>query len=76
VFDFTDPEDPDELASYRTDDTSFWTAVQARSYTVASDIGGGVLFLHNDRGEKQPPGFSGDVGGGDGPGPSNHRRPK
>ncbi len=76
VFDFTDPADPDELASYRTDDTSFWTAVQARSYTVASDIGGGVLFLHNDRGKKQPPAFSGDVVGGDGPGPDNHRRPE
>lgn len=76
IHDITDPEDPEELASYRTDDTSFWTAVEARSYTVVSDIDGGVLFLHNDRGKKQPPAFSGDVTGGDGPGPDEHRRPE
>lgn len=75
VFDFTDPADPGELAAYRTDDTSFWTAIEARGYTVASDIGGGILFLRNDRGAKRPPSFEGDAVGGDGPGPDDHARP-
>lgn len=59
VHDITDPSDPERLAYYRPDDTSFWTAVTARSFTIGSDIGGGLVFLHNDRGRKQPPGFSG-----------------
>lgn len=59
VHDVTDPENPDTLASYRTDDTSFWGAESARGFTVASDIGGGLVFLHNDRGKRESPGFDG-----------------
>lgn len=59
VHDITDPTDPEELASYQTDDTSFWTAVRSRGFTVAGDIDGGVLVLHNDRGRKRPPAFEG-----------------
>lgn len=29
-YDVSDPENPEELASYRTDDTSFWTTVRGR----------------------------------------------
>lgn len=62
VHDVTDPSTPETVASYHTDDTSFWGAVAARSFTVASDIGGGLVFLHEDRGERASPGFDGDDG--------------
>ncbi|PSQ09486.1 hypothetical protein BRC93_12695 [Halobacteriales archaeon QS_5_70_15] len=75
VYDVTDPSAPEELSAYRTDDTSFWTAVSARGFTVASDIGGGLLFLHDDRGAKSPPAFDGSRERGSGPGPEDHTRP-
>ena len=75
VFDITDPETPRERASYDPDGSSFWTAVTARGMTVASDIGGGLVFLHDDRGTKRPPSFDGDVEKGTGPGPDRHARP-
>lgn len=76
LFDVTAPEDPEELSVYRTDDTSFWTAVSARGFTVASDVGGGLLFLHDDRGTRRPPSFGGERTGGSGPGPEHHARPE
>ncbi|MFC4544537.1 LVIVD repeat-containing protein [Halosolutus amylolyticus] len=60
VHDVTDPSDPEKLASYRTDDTSFWAAVRERGFTLASDIGGGLVVLHDDRGRARSPGFDGD----------------
>lgn len=76
LFDVTDPSTPDERAVYRTDDTSFWTAVNARGFTVASDTAGGLLFLHDDRGRIRPPGFDGAMEGGRGPGPDHHAGPE
>lgn len=76
VFDFTDPANPEELASYRTDKTSFWAAVSARGFTIASDIGGGILFLHDDRGARSPPAIDGSMERGTGPGPESHTRPR
>jgi len=67
VHDVSDPANPDTLASYRTDDTSFWGAEAARGFTVASDIGGGLVFLHEDRGKRESPGFDG-TGRPDSPG--------
>jgi hypothetical protein len=59
VHDVTDPESPEIRAGYRTEDTSFWGVESARGFTLASDIGGGLVVLHDDRGKKQSPGFSG-----------------
>ncbi|NHN46509.1 twin-arginine translocation signal domain-containing protein [Halostella sp. JP-L12] len=67
VHDVTDPTAPDTVASYHTDDTSFWGAEAARSFTVGSDIGGGLVFLHEDRGKRDSPGFEG-TGRPDSPG--------
>ncbi|WP_265108799.1 LVIVD repeat-containing protein [Halosolutus halophilus] len=75
VFDFTDPSNPEELASYRPEGSSFWTAVRGRGFTIASDIGGGIVFLHDDRGAMRAPGFDGDSVPGRGPGPDGHARP-
>ncbi|WP_372911863.1 LVIVD repeat-containing protein [Salinigranum sp.] len=72
VFDISDPANPEERAAYDPDGSSFWTAVDARGMTVASDIGGGLVFLNDDRGEKRPPAFDGAVEGGTGPGPDRH----
>lgn len=56
VFDITDPSSPSEIASYDPDGSSFWTAVQHRSFTVASDISrGSIALLHTDRGQRTPP---------------------
>ena len=59
VHDVTDPESPEIRAGYRTEDTSFWGVESARGFTLASDIGGGLVVLHDDRGKKQSPGFFG-----------------
>jgi hypothetical protein len=67
VHDVTDPSSPETLAGYHTDDTSFWGAEAARGFTVASDIGGGLVFLHDDRGRRDSPGFDG-TGRPDSPG--------
>jgi hypothetical protein len=67
VHDVTDPENPETLAGYRTDDTSFWGAKTTRSFTLAGDIGGGIAVLHNDRGKRDSPGFDGS-GSPDAPG--------
>jgi len=67
VHDVTDPGNPETIAGYRTDDTSFWGAKTARSLTLAGDIGGGVVVLHNDRGKRGSPGFDGS-GSPDSPG--------
>ncbi|WP_396612143.1 LVIVD repeat-containing protein [Haloferax sp. S1W] len=72
VFDITDPADPALRASYDPDGSSFWTAVRSRSMTVASDIGAGLVFLHDDRGKVSPPSFEGDFERGTGPGPEHH----
>jgi hypothetical protein len=67
VHDVTNPANPETLAGYHTDDTSFWGAEAARGFTVASDIGGGLVFLHEDRGRRDSPGFDG-TGRPDSPG--------
>lgn len=59
IHDVTDPSNPETVAGYHTDDTSFWGAEEARGFTVASDIGGGLAFLHEDRGRMDSPGFDG-----------------
>lgn len=61
VYDITDPTNPVEEAVYMPENVSFWTAVDARDFTVGGIYGGGVTFLHQDRGAKQPPAFSGDA---------------
>lgn len=61
VHDVTDPANPETRMAYHTDDTSFWGAESARGFTVASDIGGGLIFLHEDRGRVQSPSFDGDT---------------
>jgi len=59
IHDVTDPGAPEQRGHYAAEGSSFWTAVSARGRTVASDIGGGLVFLSADRGAKQPPGFDG-----------------
>ncbi|WP_433632997.1 LVIVD repeat-containing protein [Halomicrococcus sp. NG-SE-24] len=59
IIDVTDPANPAELGHYATDDTSFWTAVRERGFTIGSDIGGGLVFLHADSGEQRGPSFTG-----------------
>ena len=51
IHDVADPAAPEEQGHYAAEGSSFWTAVRARGFTVASDIGGGLVFLHADRGE-------------------------
>ncbi|RBI60793.1 hypothetical protein DMJ13_17810 [halophilic archaeon] len=60
LHDITDPANPTELGHYAAEGSSFWTAVRSRGFTVAGDIGGGVVFLHPDEGTAQPPAFDGD----------------
>lgn len=60
VYDITDPSNPERRAEYDPDGSSFWTAVNARGFTVASDIGGGLVFLHEDQGERRAPSFEGE----------------
>ncbi|WP_458190418.1 LVIVD repeat-containing protein [Haladaptatus sp. NG-WS-4] len=67
VHDVSDPTNPETIAGYHTDSTSFWGAEAARGFTVASDIGGGLVFLHEDRGRMDSPGFDG-TGRPDSPG--------
>lgn len=56
VFDISDPASPSEIASYNPDDSSFWTAIEHRSFTLASDLSrGSVALLHTDRGKRAPP---------------------
>jgi hypothetical protein len=59
IQDVTEPSAPAEVGHYAAEGSSFWTAVRARGFTVASDIGGGLVFLRTDQGEKQPPAFEG-----------------
>ncbi|WP_253513438.1 LVIVD repeat-containing protein [Halorussus vallis] len=59
VYDTTDPSNPQKTYEYDPDGSSFWTAVRARGFTVVSDIGGGLAFLHEDRGENRAPSFDG-----------------
>lgn len=56
VYDITDVTAPEERAKYESG--FFWTAVEERGFTVASDIGRGLVVLSTDRGEKRPPGFA------------------
>lgn len=73
IYDVTDPANPTERAAYDPEGSSFWTAVRARGFTVASDIGGGVVVLGDDRGARRPPAFDGESGRGyrpDAPGQS------
>ncbi|WP_435348475.1 LVIVD repeat-containing protein [Haloarchaeobius sp. HRN-SO-5] len=67
VHDVSDPSTPETVAGYHTGDTSFWVAESARGFTVASDIGGGLVFLHEDSGQVGSPGFEG-TGRPDSPG--------
>lgn len=67
IHDVSDPSAPETVAGYHTDDTTFWGADAARGFTVASDIGGGLVFLHEDRGRMDSPGFDG-TGRPDSPG--------
>lgn len=67
IHDVSDPSNPETVAGYHTDDTSFWGAEAARGFTVASDIGGGLVFLHEDHGRVDSPGFDG-TGRPDSPG--------
>ncbi|MCL7416898.1 MAG: beta-propeller domain-containing protein [Halalkalicoccus sp.] len=59
VYDVTDSANPKQTYEYDPDGSSFWTAVRARGFTVVSDIGGGIVFLHEDRGRTGAPGFDG-----------------
>lgn len=59
VYDITDPANPEQTYEYDPAGSSFWTAVRARGFVVASDIGGGLVFLHEDRGKPGAPGFDG-----------------
>lgn len=59
VYDVTNPSRPEQTYEYDPDGSSFWTAVRARGFTVTSDIGGGLVFLHEDRGRRDSPGFDG-----------------
>ena len=64
TYDITDPTDPTELSAYNPDGYSFWTAVYERGTTVGSaygrsEDGGGLVFLSDSRGRKQPPAFAG-----------------
>ncbi|WP_435176492.1 LVIVD repeat-containing protein [Halorussus sp. AFM4] len=59
VYDITDPANPEQTYEYDPDGSSFWTAVRARGFTVVSDIGGGLAFLHEDHGRLGAPGFEG-----------------
>ena len=71
VYDVTDPANPEELGAYDPDGYSFWAAVYERGMTVGSAYGGGsaagggLVFLSNDRGKKQPPAFEGGEGSPD-----------
>ena len=59
IYDVTDPAAPAERGHYAQAGSSFWTAVRARGLTIGSDIGGGLVFLHADRGKGGPPAFEG-----------------
>lgn len=59
VYDITDPANPEQTYEYDPDGSSFWTAVRARGFVVVSDIGGGLVFLHEDRGKPGAPAFDG-----------------
>ncbi|WP_416839551.1 LVIVD repeat-containing protein [Haloferax sp. DFSO52] len=59
VHDVSDPANPETLSGYHADGSSFWGAQAARGFTVASDIGGGLVFLHEDTGQQRPPAFEG-----------------
>lgn len=59
VYDITDPVNPEQTYEYDPDGSSFWTAVRERGFVVVSDIGGGLVFLHEDRGKPGAPGFDG-----------------
>lgn len=59
VYDITDPANPEQTYEYDPDGSSFWTAVRERGFVVVSDIGGGLVFLHEDRGKPGAPGFDG-----------------
>jgi hypothetical protein len=59
VYDITDPANPEQTYEYDPDGSSFWTAVRARGFVVVSDIGGGLVFLHEDRGRPGGPDFDG-----------------
>lgn len=72
VHDVTDPANPETIAGYHTDDTSFWGAEAARSFTIGSDIGGGLVFLHEDRGKRGSPDFE-STGRPNSPGIRNSR---
>lgn len=54
IFDVTDPTEPTELSSYNVEGFTFDTAEWARSFTLASVRGVGVLWLHDDRGKENP----------------------
>lgn len=60
VYDVSDPSNPVEEAAYDPEGAFYWTAQAARGFTVASDIGGGLVVLHEDRGAERPPAFAGD----------------
>ena len=75
IHDITDPANPEEIASYRPEGSPFWTAVRSRGFTIASDIGGGIVFLHDDPGAMQSPEFDGDSAPGRSPGAKDHARP-
>lgn len=66
LYDITDPANPTEEAVYDPDGYSFWGAVHDRGFTIGAVYGalsnataGGLTILHDDRGKKRPPGFSG-----------------
>ncbi|MFB6070522.1 MAG: LVIVD repeat-containing protein [Halanaeroarchaeum sp.] len=59
VHDVTDPANPERRYEYDPEGAFFWTTVRDRGFTVASDIGGGLVFLHEDRGRFGPPAFEG-----------------
>jgi hypothetical protein len=66
IYDITDPANPTEEAVYDPDGYSFWGAVSDRGFTLGAVYGasssataGGLTVLHDDRGEKRPPGFDG-----------------
>lgn len=74
VHDITDPSSPEQTYEYDPEGAFLWTAVREQGFVLVGDIGGGVVFLHEDQGQMRSPSFEGKTVGGDGPGPDGHVR--
>lgn len=59
VYDITDPSNPVETYEYDPEGANFWTTIRERGFILAGDIDSGIVFLHENRGEKRPPSIEG-----------------